>query len=111
MPSAPPQFSAPRVQRTTISTPNVPLPAQEPGGYWGWIAGLIALAGASGFAIKQWLRPSLKVSCEIETGPSMLTASSTPALIAPDLAFTIRIEPGVASVPVGNPALTAGDEA
>jgi hypothetical protein len=56
--------------------------------------------------LKQWLRPKLTVSCEIETGASTLTAASAPALTAPDLAFAIQIEPGEASAPTGNPVVT-----
>ena len=88
-----------------------PQPAFDYGKYLGWIAGLIAALAAGGYALKQWLRPKLTVSCEIETGASTLTAASAPALTAPDLAFTIQIEPGEASAPTGNPVLATGDNA
>lgn len=88
-----------------------PHPAFDYGKYLGWIAALIAALAAGGYALKQWLRPKLTISCEIEAGASTLTAASTPTLTAPDLAFTIRIEPGAASAPTGNPVLASGDPA
>jgi hypothetical protein len=91
--------------------PDLSGPTPPASDYSGWIAALIAALAAGGYALKQWLRPKLTVSCEIETGASTLTASSSPALTAPDLAFTIRIEPGAASAPTGNPVLASGDPA
>jgi outer membrane biosynthesis protein TonB len=86
-------------------------PDDGSGSTLGWIAALVAVLAAGGYALKQWLRPKLTVSCEIETGASTLSASSAPALTAPDLAFNISIEPGAASAPAGKPILAAGDNA
>lgn len=95
----------------TATTPEAPVPVDSSSNYLAWIAALIAALAAGGLALKHWLRPKLTVSCEIETGASTLTTASTPAITAPDLAFTIRIEPGEASAPTGNPILAAGDPA
>lgn len=103
--------AAPNPLETAVAEVVPLLPREEPSGYLGWIAALIALLAAGGFALKQWLRPKLSLSCEIETGASNLTAASSPALTAPDLAFTVRIEPGEASAPIGRPILSTGDPA
>jgi hypothetical protein len=99
----------PAVEPIAPDLSEPPPPAFGYGKYLSWIAALIAALAAGGYALKQWFRPKLAVSCEIETGASTLTASSAPALTPPDLAFTIRIEPGAASAPTGNPVLASGD--
>lgn len=110
---------SPTTEPTLIAEPeSSPIVREEPTpqaesstGWLGWIAAFVAALAVGGYALKQWLRPKLNLSCEIETGKSTLTASSNPAITAPDLAFTIRIEPGEASAPVGNPVLASGDHA
>lgn len=120
-PSAAPELPAPPEVAASSEPPPNPVvtmaaeselpPARDSGGNLGWIAAMIAGLAAGGYALKQWLRPKLTVSCEIETGASTLTAASAPALTAPDLAFAIQIEPGEASAPTGNPVLATGDNA
>lgn len=104
-------IAEPAIELPAPDLSGPPQPAFDHGKYLGWIAGLIAALAAGGYALKQWLQPKLTVSCEIETGASTLTAASTPPLTAPDLAFTIQIEPGEASAPTGNPELATGDNA
>lgn len=89
-----------------------PLPPPDEGyGYLGWIAALLAGLSASGFALKQWFYPKLKLNCEIENGESSLTGASSPAVTAPELAFTIQIETGEANAPAGRLALATGEQA
>ena len=109
--AAEPLPTAEPVPSQTATTPEAPVPVDSSSNYLAWIAAFIAALAAGGLALKHWLRPKLTVSCEIETGASTLTTASTPAITAPDLAFTIRIEPGEASAPTGNPILAAGDPA
>lgn len=98
----------PLPQMTAAPTP--PPPPQDLG-YLGWIAALVAGLSAGGYALKQWFNPKFKLNCEIESGASTLTAASSPAVTAPDLAFTIQIEPGEVSAPSMLVALVTGDPA
>lgn len=78
--------------------------------WWLWLIAGAATAGLAELA-RRWFWPKPNVGCEIAAGPSALTGSSNPAVTAPDVAFSIRIEPGEASAPIGNPVLFQGDPA
>lgn len=78
--------------------------------WWLWLIAGAATAGLAELA-RRWFWPKPKVGCEIAAGPSALTGSSNPAVTAPNVAFSIRIEPGEASAPTGNPVLFQGDPA
>lgn len=101
-----PELSAP-VAEVAPEVPTTPPPTQP---WWLWLAAAAMTAALVELA-RRWFWPKAALGCEIEAGPSALTASSSPAFTAPEIAISIRIEPGEASAPTGGPILSQGDPA
>lgn len=90
------------------AVPLDPLPTAPGQPWWLWLAAGLGAAGVAELA-RRWFWPKPALSFEIAAGPTALSGSSSPAFSAPEIAISIRIEPGVASAPTGDPVVILGD--
>ena len=104
-----PELSAPAAA-VVPEVPTSPSPIDPTQPWWLWLAAAAVTAALAELA-RRWFWPKPVLGCEIAAGASTLTGASNPAFSAPDIAISIRIEPGEASEPTGGPILSQGDSA